>query len=128
MGRNARTTKIAPVAIATARAATPVTSISDAAMEKVVFGMVPARPHSRLPRPSTVTVPCTARKSTGRCRRHETRCRAMLLVIDRIESITAVSRKAGSSAQKTGPKSRSKPGIATSGSPIHEAAAIRSRS
>ena len=50
------------------------------------------------------------------------------LLIIRIVSIRAASTNAGRSAQKTGPKSRSKPGHPPIGKPIHEASTTRSTS
>ena len=119
------TMKTAPVAMPTLRAPTPVSSVTDAPTVVAAFGVVPARPESRLPSPSTVTAPCTARKSTARARRHETRWMATAPLTVRTEAITATNRKAGSSAQKDGPKSRSKPAHSPVGRPTHGASTTR---
>ena len=109
----------------TARAATPVSSVTDAPTVVAALGTVPARPESRLASPSTVTAPCTARKSTARGRRHETLWMATALLTVRTEATTATSTKAGRSAQKAGPNSRSKPAHSPVGNPAHGASATR---
>ena len=63
----------APATIPTLRAATPVSSVTDTLDGAVVFGTVPARPHSRFADSAAATVPCTDRKSTARGRRQDTR-------------------------------------------------------
>ena len=60
-------------AMPTRRAAAPVRSVTATLVDSSVFGTVPATPHTRLPRPAVATAPCTARKSTARRRRQETR-------------------------------------------------------
>ena len=56
-GRNATTTKMSPIATPTERAATPVSSTTEMPEAYVVLGSVPARPDSRLPRPSADSAP-----------------------------------------------------------------------
>ena len=57
LGLKARATKIAPAAIPTERAPTPVSSVTEMLVEYVVFGTVPTQPDRRLPTPSAVTAP-----------------------------------------------------------------------
>ena len=90
-----------------------------------VFGVVPTRPESTLPSVSTVTAPWTARKSTARGLRHETRWIATAPLIERMVAITATSRKAGNSAQKDGPKLMSKPAHSPAGTPTQGASTTR---
>ena len=52
---------VAPAAIPTLRAPTPVSSVMETLTVVAEPGMVPASPESRLPSPSTVIAPCTAR-------------------------------------------------------------------
>ena len=90
-----------------------------------MFGTVPATPESRLPIPSAATAPCTARKSTARGLRHETRWMAMESPIVSTAPIRVTKMKAGRSAQNRGVKSRSNPGQPSEGTPIQDAAATR---
>ena len=90
-----------------------------------MFGTVPATPESRLPIPSAATAPCTARKSTARGLRHETRWMAMESPIVSIAPIWVTKTKAGRSAQNKGSKSRSSPGQPWEGAPIQGAALTR---
>ena len=88
-----------------------------------MFGTVPAMPDSRLPAPSADTAPCTARKSTARGRRQDTRWMAAPSPIVSMAPTSVTNTNAGRSAQKTGPKLRSKPGQPADGTPIHAAPA-----
>ena len=109
----------------TLRAPTPVSSVTDAPTVVAVFGVVPTRPESTLPSVSTVIAPCTARKSTARGLRQETRWIATAPLMERIVAITATRRKAGSSAQNDGPKSVSKPAHSPAGTPTQGASTTR---
>ena len=91
-----------------------------------MFGTVPATPHIRLPMPSTLTAPCTARKSSARRLRHDTRWVATALLMVLTVPTMATNRNAGRSAQKDGPNSRSNPGHCSFGRPIHDAAPMPS--
>ena len=90
----------------------------------IAFGTVPASPASRLLAPAPATAPCTWRKLTARLSRHETRCMAMAAPFAWIEMIAPRKRKAGTSTQKSTPKSSASPGD-SAGTPTHPAAAIR---
>ena len=66
-------------------------SVTDAPTVVPVLGVVPARPESRLPTPSTVIAPCTARKSTARGRRQETRWIATAPLMVRMEALNGAA-------------------------------------
>ena len=83
--------------------------------------MVPAMPASRPATPSAATALCTARKSTARGRRHDTRWMATAAVTVWTAPMRATNRKAGRSPTNAGPKSDSMPGHATGGRPTHGA-------
>ena len=70
---------------------------------------------------------CTARKSTARLSRHETRCMAMAAPLVWMEMITPMKRNAGSRDQKEKLKSRPSPGD-TVGGPIQGASITLSMS
>ena len=128
LGRNARPSITAPAAIPTRRAPTPVSSTAGILTALVWVGMVPAMPASRLATPSAATAPCTARESTARGRRHDTRWMATAAVTVWTAPMRATNRKAGRSPTNAGPSSDSMPGHATGGRPTHGAAATRSGS
>ena len=69
------------------------------------------------PIPSATTAPCTAGKSTARGWRLDTRWMAMASSMVSMAATSVTNTNAGRSAQKTGPKPRSKPGHPPSGSP-----------
>ena len=78
--------------------------------------------------PSAATAPCTARKSTARGLRQDTRWMATASPIVSIAPTSVTKTKAGSNDQKMGPNSRSRPGQEPSGRPTHAALATRSTS
>ena len=74
--------------------------------------------------------PCTARKSTARKsaaggRFHDTRWVATATPMDLVTATNEIKANAGSSAQNSAPKARSKPGQSATDMPIHGASATR---
>ena len=94
----------APVATPTRAAAAPVSSITDTLTVYAVLGTVPARPDSTLADPSTVTAPCTARKSTARRRRHDTPWTATQLLMVRRVPMRAMNEEPGKERPERGPE------------------------
>ena len=109
-GMNAATKRMSPTQTPTERAATPVSSTIEIPVAYVVFGSVPARPDNRLPRPSAEIAPWIDRKSMARGRRHDTRWMATPSPSVSIAPTRVTSTNAGSKAQNSGPKPRSRPG------------------
>ena len=117
-----------PMHTPTRRAATPVSSTSGALDGRVPHGIVPAMPHSRLPKPTAATAPWTERRSVARRLRHETRCTATAWLRVPVVPTRITNRNPGRRDQKAGPNVRSTPGQALVGKPIQGAARIRSTS
>ena len=110
------------------RELTPVISTMDAPVGRNPSGIVPARPDSRLPTPSAATAPCTERKSTARLSGQDTRWIATAPPMVCIVQTRATNTNAGSRAQKSGVKRRSRAAHAGLGVPIQGARETRSKS
>ena len=123
LGTQASRISASPAAMPTLRVATPVVSIAATGVGCRVFGIAPARPARTFPTPSAATAPCTARKSTARGRRHDTRWVATATPTDLVAPTSAMNRKAGRSAQNAGPKPSSSPEGRPVGNPIQAASA-----
>ncbi len=89
-----------------------------------MFGTVAAMPESRFPSPSAATAPCTARKSTARGFRHDTRWMATLSPMVSMAPIRVTKMNAGRRDQNVTSKLRSRPGQSPAGSPIQPASAM----
>ena len=89
-----------------------------------MLGTVAATPESRFPSPSAATAPWTARKSTARGLRHDTRWMATPSPMVSMAPIRVTKTNAGSSDQKVTPKLRSSPGQSPAGRPIQPASAM----
>ena len=122
-GRHASATNSAPEAMPMVRAPIPVIAAIDVPVGRIPTGIVPASADSRLPVESDATAPWTARKSITLGLFQNTRWIPTAPLMVWIVQTTAMNRNAGSSVQKAAPKSRSIPGHAELGKPIHGAAA-----